>query len=415
MIKTMRKLFLLSVIIAIFNTPLSALNFTRPELLNEGRRFTDTISKYIKVREKSFPTTAVIDVTFFPGYSVDTNQGEDDTRVTLAAFTLKYRAFDWLSIYFLLHHYDIVSTGRNSIEAYYSGGTLYPEYSDGGYKFIPIRYGAIEEFLLGFDISPFEFLTLNLSGIYSWEDLNNTAYDTRTISGIPNIGGINFESDGDPLYLEYRESAKRNFFPVFGIYLFDTVSSTLTYSPRSDSINSAESVVTIPIGEGAGNIRGAHTLYTYWDYEHGVQLGMNKIFGFLGFNAEFLSRRTIFSNFSLIIASPILHMGSVYYFRIHLEGNVSRTPETMIIRGSNRFVPGGKIDVGIYLWNRDPRWPQVFARFHGMYNHYDTMKIFRHSVENWGLGFSVGLQFNHHDMPDDEESTVNDLSNERNL
>ena len=56
---------------------------------------------------------------------------------------------------------------------------------------------------------------------------------------------------------------------------------------------------------------------------------------------------------------------------------MTRTPETMEIRGSNKFVPGGRVEIGFLA-------EMVGASFYTMYNHYDTLKIF---------SFSCFLQF----------------------
>ncbi len=370
---------------------LSARTYFRNELLDQGRRFTNTLDKYLELSDPEKVVYFKPQALVFPGYRVDTNQGLSSVNVSLISFDGKFSVPDIFSAYAIVHIYDVRS-GRKILQVDSTASGLVPARDDkGNTDFGLVKYGLLTEVLAGFDVHLFKFARINVSGIYSHEELNNSVFDTRQVQAIPQFGGVNVYG-GDLLYREYSERSSNTFHPVFGLYFFDSLNSMLTWSPSDKKVTAAESVLSIDIGETAGAVTGRYNYYQYWGREHGVRLGMDKIFGFLGFGAEYLARGRYFTDI-FIEMKPEFRFTSLFV-QIALTFNMARTPETIALRRSALFRPGGRVDVTLGGSAIEQLRGDLFVQLYTVYNYYDTLKLFRGSSETWGIGFAFGLRFN---------------------
>ncbi|MBN1532731.1 MAG: hypothetical protein JXA20_08720 [Spirochaetes bacterium] len=394
----MKKLLFIAIVVPFFvvtAASLDARTYYRNEMLDQGRRFTNTLNKYLLLSDPETEILVEPQALIFPGYRVDTNQGLARVNVYLISLDAKYSMPDIFSVYTVLHIYDVRSD-RKILKVDETTTGLVPARDDkGNTDFGIVKYGLLTELLCGIDVNLFKIARINISGIYSHEELNNSVFDSRPVEYIPQLYGVNFYS-GDPLYREYSERRRNSFHPVFGLYLFDSMQSLLTWSPGDRRITAAESVLTYRIGETAGALVGKYNYYQYWGAEHGVMLGMEKMFGFLGFGAEFIARKRYFTDLFIEIKREF--RWAPCFVDISLTFNMARTPETIAIKRSAIFKPGGRIDFTVGLVSRDALQNGLFIQFYTVYNHYDSMRLFRGSVDTWGIGFAFGFRLENKDV-----------------
>ncbi len=379
--------------ISIFPMITNAQDYQRAELLEEGRGTLDTITKYKKISQDDYPGCLIVQFTTFSGYNVDSTIGTDEARVTLANLTTKIRTPNKMfSFYGILDQYEIKSQNRNTFATEKDDdGSLKPaEDKDGNIEWDTIRYGALSEVYLGFEINVKDITKINTGLKYSRDELYNCDYEKRDISGFEKDSeGIVVDDDGKFVYRATDAKIINDYHPIVSVGILDNFKSVVSYSKEISAFDAIDNILRYKFSEDIGYLGLGHTYYRYWDFENGLAFNWEKIFELVNFGSEYLKNENKISNIYTGVEKVFQNNAGKLTFTARI--NYSRTPDTMEDEKSNKFAPGGLIDITFLVGQ--PEKIKTYCNFHIMYNDYQTLRIFRGSLDKLGLGAGLGVSF----------------------
>lgn len=447
------KLFRIVLITIIFTLPITSYSevLSRSDMLDEGRRTISTLSRYNELNSLPYDQhfLGMKINSFFP-YYVDTNQGSDKIKVIFAGLDVKYILNKNVTLYGIFQYYGMYSSNKKELKTKKDkdGNTVVVYDKKGNPQFEDINYGGLCDIYIGADIKFLKIFKVQLGGIISAEFLYNSILDTRNLDGIStdDDGNPLYREE-----TERKKTTFRPVFGIslFDISIF-SLSSVFAFSTQNKELTSNEVLLDFRLDKNPNKVKygvvtTGYIYYTYWDKDFGIVLRWQKILNIFSVGMEYLAKNNmvteLFMKCKLTFSSKggkrkvkrlivtkkrkerrddttsvisednqarlpgfneteddyiyttreveVTEEASSEMWYVALKINLARTPETIIIRGNNKFVFGGKLSVGI-TYGGDIKG---FAEIYFMYNNYSDIKIFRRAVDKFGVGGVLGLYF----------------------
>ncbi len=272
-------------------------DFTRSELLDEGRRSINTLEAYKRLSSPEYTNIYLgVNSKFFIPYEIETVAGDDNIFILLAELDGKIKLSRIITTYFILNYYGLFSLNRFSLDTKKNGsGTTVADRDDGYPQFSRLNYGYIFDIYTGADIRIWKFFMIQTGLIFSIEKLKNAKRDTR------NIEGISEDENGNPLYMIYTEREKFTVLPVIGLYILDvhlfSFQSVVAFSSDTKKVTMNENLLTLKFEKyvkNAGRVVTGSIIYPHFN-EYGIVFRWENVFEKYNIGFEYYAKRDFFS------------------------------------------------------------------------------------------------------------------------
>lgn len=355
-----------------------AIDFSRNELIEEGKRALQAFERYEKIIQK--PSILYIDFNFntTSDYQIDTSSGYDSANILLLNMNLKLGLPDRFTLFYFMDYFGLNSWERYTYETNDDGERDKAKYAELFRHFFGYRWKMENGFVY----------TIGL--IVDKQKLWDTQPATIPLFELTlDEDGYVVDEEGRRIYDNPMIQDSTKWSPFFGFNLFGFYDLKIQYSTVENSIDSYKSFFQYSTGSKLGIFELGDIYYKFWNNDHGIVLKWNEALKYFSLNVEYLYKGKYFSNTGLESYFPLTGLitmsnGTKYQLWVHAVVNYSRSPDIEYFTKSSQYLFGWKLGLEVHF-----NGPILYLKAYK--NNYQELISYRGAIDKLGGLFGISV------------------------